>query len=65
MPREPSTIDFGNSRSSDAENEVRSVPGLMIAWSAEEPQRVGEVALFELDGLGRILGRGEASDDGG
>jgi len=33
--------------------------GLVIAWSASEPRRVGEVALFEGKG-DRVLGRGDA-----
>ena len=33
--------------------------GLLIAWSASEPGRVGEVALVPSDGCARILGRGE------
>jgi len=37
--------------------------GLLIAWSASEPGRVGEVALVPGDGRARILGRGEALAD--
>lgn len=33
---------------------------LVIAWSKEEPERVGESALFEVEGSARVLGRGEA-----
>jgi transcriptional regulator of acetoin/glycerol metabolism len=32
---------------------------LMIAWSPVEPQRIGEIALFEPDSGARVLGRGE------
>jgi len=37
--------------------------GLMIAWSASEPARVGEVALVPEDGKARIVGRGDALAD--
>lgn len=33
--------------------------GLLLAWSASEPGRVGEVALVPADGHAHILGRGE------
>ena len=65
MSYEPSTIEQGDSRSPGGDVEGRPIPGLLIAWSAEEPRRVGEVALFELDGFAQILGRGDASDGGG
>jgi two-component system, NtrC family, response regulator HydG len=35
--------------------------GLMIAWSASEPARVGEVALVPGDGREHLMGRGEAA----
>ncbi len=37
---------------------------LSIAWAPAEPERVGEVALFEPDAGVRVLGRGEPSDGG-
>ncbi len=50
----------------DAESSLQGASGepedealaLMIAWSATEPHRVGEVALFDIEGAPRILGRG-------
>lgn len=42
----------------------KSTIGLMIAWSAAEPERIGDIAFVEPDGRPRILGRGpEQSDD--
>lgn len=35
---------------------------LVIAWSAEEPERAGEVAMFETSTGEWIIGRGEASE---
>lgn len=40
------------------------VLALMIAWSPAEPERIGEVALFDDGGGARILGRG-APEQGG
>lgn len=34
------------------------VPVLVIAWSASQPERVGEVAVLPPDGAQRVLGRG-------
>lgn len=36
---------------------------LVIAWSAAEPERVGEVCLFPEEGEELLLGRGAASED--
>jgi len=36
--------------------------GLVVVWSAEEPDRVGEVALLPARGAPRVLGRGEPED---
>jgi two-component system response regulator HydG len=38
-------------------------PALVIAWSAEEPHRVGEVALFAERGGTETLGRGEGDGE--
>jgi DNA-binding NtrC family response regulator len=38
---------------------------LMIAWAPSEPERTGEVALFEPDAGARILGRGEPGSGSG
>lgn len=46
-----------------SEREPRVGLGLLIAWSASEPSRVGEVALVPADGRARILGRGEQLAD--
>ncbi|MFT3765090.1 MAG: sigma 54-interacting transcriptional regulator [Minicystis sp.] len=58
-----STLDVGNSTVavSGAEEEA---PALMIAWATFEPDRVGEIALFEAGGGSLILGRGEAAVSG-
>lgn len=37
---------------------------LLIAWAPSEPERVGEVALFEPDAGVQVLGRGEPPDGG-
>lgn len=37
--------------------------GLVIAWSAAEPERVGEVCLFPEEGGELLLGRGAAAED--
>ena len=41
------------------------MPALMIAWAPAEPDRTGEVALFEPDAGARVLGRGEPADGAG
>jgi DNA-binding NtrC family response regulator len=41
------------------------MPALMIAWAAAEPERIGEVALFEPEAGARILGRGEPAGGAG
>jgi hypothetical protein len=37
---------------------------LVIAWAAEEPHRIGEIALFPGRGAPQILGRGEGDGEG-
>ena len=50
----------------DAEAEgsatTREVPSLVIAWSSEEPDRIGEVALFS-SRVEYVLGRGEGEGE--
>lgn len=43
---------------------VDEVPALVVAWSLREPERVGEVTLFE-DYTARVIGRGGARADDG
>jgi hypothetical protein len=37
---------------------------MLVAWAPAEPERVGEVTLFEPDAGVRVLGRGEPTDGG-
>jgi hypothetical protein len=55
----------GSSRGILTGSRDHETPALMIAWAAAEPERVGEVALFEPDGGARILGRGEPAGGAG
>jgi two-component system response regulator HydG len=55
------TISIAGEPLSPGDDEPGSVPALVIAWSAEEPARVGEVAFPGRLGETRVLGRG---DDG-
>ena len=69
MKREPdevqsSTIVTAGSTAVVSEQREEQMPALMIAWSAAEPERVGEVALFEAGTGALILGRG-AGESGG
>ncbi|WP_437655407.1 sigma 54-interacting transcriptional regulator [Sorangium sp. So ce1182] len=65
MVHESSTVDTGSSRGVLPGPRDHETPALMIAWAAAEPERVGEVALFEPDGGARILGRGEPAGGAG
>jgi DNA-binding NtrC family response regulator len=51
----------GDSLVDDDTGGTGEVPGLVIAWSAEEPHRVGEVMLFRRLGRALVLGRGADS----
>ena len=42
---------------------LSTIPALVIAWSAVQPERVGEVAFVPLDGSARLLGRGPQLED--
>jgi MoxR-like ATPase len=44
-------------------NEPTESLALVIAWSAEEPERMGEVALFAERGVAQTLGRGEGDGE--
>lgn len=59
-----STLDTDSTAQDAGQQPEATVLALMIAWSAIEPHRAGEVALFEEEGGARILGRG-ARDSGG
>jgi two-component system response regulator HydG len=52
----------GDPLSRDGEDQALA-PALVIAWSAEEPHRVGEVACFAGRGRPQVLGRGDEDDD--
>ena len=56
-----STLDFVGSTAATSGGDDEGAPALMIAWAAFEPERVGEVALFEVGSS--ILGRGEAEGE--
>jgi DNA-binding NtrC family response regulator len=58
-----STVDIQSSVLEREDLAQIGVPALMIAWCAEEPHRIGEVALFEMEGAAQILGRGEPSGE--
>jgi two-component system nitrogen regulation response regulator GlnG/two-component system response regulator HydG len=45
------------------EDDPREVPALVIAWSAEEPARVGEVAFAGSLGARTVLGRGDDGEE--
>lgn len=54
---EVSTADFG-----PPESEQPALLALMIAWAPAEPNRLGEVTLFDPDAGPYVLGRGEPED---
>ena len=58
------TVDKGSSDVVASSRRNEDLPALVIAWCAEEPDRVGEIAFFEVDGGASILGRGSGSVDG-
>ncbi|MFO0589287.1 MAG: sigma 54-interacting transcriptional regulator [Polyangiaceae bacterium] len=64
MRHEAPTADLGSSLHESEGGEGAVSLALVIAWSREEAARVGEVALFEVDGAARILGRGDAEGAG-
>jgi DNA-binding NtrC family response regulator len=55
------TLSLSDLDSRDAPGD-KGVLGLVIAWSAAQPERVGEVASFPEGAPLRVLGRGEASN---
>ena len=59
MRAPPATVDIPSSIPDDRDGEGPLAPALVIAWSAEEPSRIGEATLFEMNGAARILGRGD------
>ncbi|MBK9258684.1 MAG: sigma-54-dependent Fis family transcriptional regulator [Polyangiaceae bacterium] len=61
-----STVD-GDGSNSSVHSAAREplLLALMIAWAPHEPERVGEVALFDKDGGSRIFGRGGSDVDDG
>ena len=61
MPSSAPTLDPVDSSASVAGARDEELPALLIAWADAEPERVGEVALFDPGGGALILGRGEGS----
>ena len=55
------TVDAQASWLSDARATTREVTALVIAWSLDEPNRVGQAALIADGGNPRMLGRGAGS----
>ena len=61
--------DFGATTLTSDNRTLRSAgfredcAALVIIWSGDQPERVGEVALFSTGGSARILGRGPQPDD--
>ncbi|MFT3776015.1 MAG: sigma 54-interacting transcriptional regulator [Minicystis sp.] len=60
MKESPSTLDVKSAAHEAGDAGAGRALALLIAWSADEPGRAGEVALFEMEGSARVLGRGEA-----
>ncbi|HEX4417893.1 MAG TPA: sigma 54-interacting transcriptional regulator [Kofleriaceae bacterium] len=61
MPGSAPTLAPGDSSAVVHGPRDDELPALVIAWSDAEPDRVGEVALFDRDGGAQILGRGEGA----
>ncbi|KYF88554.1 hypothetical protein BE18_23400 [Sorangium cellulosum] len=64
MADAPSTLDVGTTGEFVSGQRDEETPALLIAWAPAEPERVGEVALFEPGAGALILGRGEAAGSG-
>ncbi|MBK8259345.1 MAG: sigma-54-dependent Fis family transcriptional regulator [Polyangiaceae bacterium] len=60
----PTTIEINSSVPTDRDDAGPVAPALVIAWCAEEPARVGEAAIFEMEGSARVLGRGAEDSQG-
>jgi two-component system nitrogen regulation response regulator GlnG/two-component system response regulator HydG len=56
------TADLGTA-SNEGVTKLRDVPALVIAWSAEEPERVGEIGLMHGKREPMVLGRGDGTDE--
>jgi DNA-binding NtrC family response regulator len=59
VTKSPSTLDPKSTAHPDGDSPGEAIPALMIAWSATEPARAGEVALVERENAGYVFGRGE------
>jgi DNA-binding NtrC family response regulator len=64
MSQMSATIETGSSNVHVGDEDEQGSLALMIAWCEAEPERLGEVALFEDEGSALILGRG-GEDEGG
>ncbi|HRI63754.1 MAG TPA: sigma 54-interacting transcriptional regulator [Polyangium sp.] len=63
MAQADSTLDEGSRAGTrGSQKSERSVLALMIAWAPAEPQRLGEIALFDAHGGTRIVGRGAPAE---
>lgn len=63
MVGERSTLDIGETGVALVPGEEDS-PALLVAWAPAEPDRVGEVALFEAGRGALVLGRGASTESG-
>ena len=61
----PSTLEIEESNIQGAARGDEAMLALLIAWADAEPERVGEVALFEHGAGATILGRGAGATEGG
>jgi DNA-binding NtrC family response regulator len=55
----PSTLELEGSNTAGSGRGDEALPALLIAWADAEPERVGDVAMFEHGAGAMILGRGE------
>lgn len=63
MEDEPTLTGLESPWAIESQRGSANVPALVIAWSAAEPDRVGEVAFLPGKGGERLLGRGPELDD--
>ena len=61
--KDQKTISISGDAVAVPEPEPTECPALVIAWSSEEPRRVGEIALFGDRGATQTLGRGEGDGE--
>ena len=60
---DPKTISVASNALARADREPEEPLALVIAWSADEPHRIGEIALFAHRGAAQTLGRGEGDGE--